>query len=82
MEPEDAKGCEIMEQDHREHTRSAEGRAVLASWEVDVKKDRFQGGEFREERVIIRLHHVQLESLGLVQRRVVFDSLCGLMHQL
>ena len=54
-------------QSFREHL--AEGRAAVASWQVDFEK---QG----------QVNHVQLRLLGLVTRRVASDSLCRLMHRL
>ena len=66
----------------REHF--AEGRAAVASWQVDFEK-----GLTKEicgkGRVLIpqsSFHHVQLKFCGLVKRKVALDNLCGLMHQL
>ena len=62
----------------------AEGRAAVASWQVDFKKG-LTKGELREGEFSYhnrRFNHVQLKFLGLAKRRVALDGMNGLMHQL
>ena len=70
------------QQSFREHL--AEGRAAVASWQIGFErcltKESCGKGEFSYRNR--RFKHVHLKAPSLVKRRVAFDSMYCLLHQL
>ena len=64
-------------QSFREHL--AEGRAAVASWQVDLKKEGLtmeSCGKGKPSYLNRLFNYVQFTLLGLVKRRVAFDCVC------